>query len=98
MAGPNPAPGAEEPRLGELLEFPARLTFRFIAEASAGAPALIAEFFRRETGAEAEVAAGRRSKSGRYVTYNVTAEVASAEILYGIYRGGAELPGVLHVL
>ncbi len=85
-------------KLEELIEFPATLTFKFVGNNNDAASTVIAAFFKDDLGLEASITAGRTSRTGKYITFNVTTTVADKDLLLKIYKQGAELPHIMHVL
>ena len=92
------APEQEKPKLDELIEFPAKLTFKFIGNNNDAVETIIKTFFEKELTLGADISAGRQSRTGKYITFNVTVTVNDKETLYKIYKDGAELPHIQHVL
>ena len=84
-------------KLEELIEFPATLTFKFVGNNNDAASTVIAAFFKDDLGLEASITAGRTSRTGKYITFNVTTTVADKDLLLKIYKQGAELPHIMHV-
>ncbi|MBO6009877.1 MAG: DUF493 domain-containing protein [Ruminobacter sp.] len=91
-------PEKEEPKLEELINFPAKLTFKFIGNNNDAVEKIISAFFADKLTLACDISAGRQSRTGKYITFNVTATVNDKEILYRIYKEGAELPHIQHVL
>ncbi|MBQ3774822.1 MAG: DUF493 domain-containing protein [Ruminobacter sp.] len=92
------APEKEEPKLEELIQFPAKLTFKFIGNNNDAVEGIIKTFFDEKLAIGAQISEGRKSRTGKYVTFNVSATVNDKETLHRIYNEGAELPHVQHVL
>ncbi|WP_019003062.1 DUF493 domain-containing protein [Succinimonas amylolytica] len=84
---------------GEVLNFPCSVKFRFIGENSGELHDNVRKFFTEDLRiVPAEIAPGRISKNGRYLTLNVTVEVSSEDMMNTVYREGARVPLVVHVL
>ena len=84
---------------GEVLKFPCSVKFRFIGENSGDFHDNVRKFFTEDLRiVPAEIAPGRISKNGRYLTLNVTVEGSSEDMMNTVYREGARVPLVVHVL
>ncbi|MBQ9275187.1 MAG: DUF493 domain-containing protein [Succinivibrio sp.] len=86
--------------LGELLKFPCEITFKIIVEAEhEGVLEAACALMEKLSGqAVSRALTPRRSRRGNYLSYDVTAQVSSEEILRGIYTGVAAISGVRHIM
>ena len=60
------APEKEEPKLEELIQFPAKLTFKFIGNNNDAVEGIIKTFFDEKLAIGAQISEGRKSRTGKY--------------------------------
>jgi putative lipoic acid-binding regulatory protein len=83
---------------GEVLKFPCSVKFRFIGVNSGELHDNVRAFFAEQMKLAPEIIPGNTSKSGKYLTLNVTVRVPDEDKMNAVYREGSKVPLVLHVL
>ena len=83
---------------GEVLKFPCSVKFRFIGVNSGALADNVRAFFAEQLKLDPEIVPGNTSKSGKYLTLNVTVRVPDEDQMNAVYREGSRVPLVLHVL
>ena len=83
---------------GEVLKFPCSVKFRFIGVNSGELHDNVRAFFAEQMELAPEIIPGNTSKSGKYLTLNVTVRVPDEDQMNAVYREGSRVPLVLHVL
>ncbi len=83
---------------GEVLKFPCSVKFRFIGVNSGELADNVRAFFADKMKLAPEIVPGNASKSGKYLTLNVTVMVPDEDQMNAVYREGSKVPLVLHVL
>lgn len=83
---------------GEVLKFPCSIKFRFIGVNSAELHDNVRAFFAEQMKLAPEIIPGNTSKSGKYLTLNVTVRVPDEDKMNAVYREGSKVSLVLHVL
>lgn len=88
----------EEHRFGELMKFPAKVRFKFIGQNETSLIHIVESFFKDDLKLDVTATLGALSKTGKYRTIEVSAEVPNEDFMYRVYNEGAKLPLVLRIL
>jgi putative lipoic acid-binding regulatory protein len=80
------------------INFPATITFKFIGENNTQFKKNVENFFTQELNLSVNIKEGKQSKTGKYLTLNVTVKVADSVCMNKVYSEGAKVPLVLHIL
>lgn len=85
-------------KLEDLIKFPAKIKFKFIGENIEAFEPCVKSFFNDDMKLSVIIEPGKLSKSGKYITLNVTADVDNKDVMTKIYNDGSKIPHVMHVL